>query len=125
MRHGKICKKRCGSFPFSDLSDSKRRLALVLVNLKGDDIILCQITSQTVKDYYAISLTSKDFDRGELKQNSNIRPNRLFTADKKIILYKIGKIVSCQNARVNSTKNRVMKNQKTLSCSFNLNRKNN
>ena len=33
--------------------------------------------------------------------------------------------VSCQNARVNSTKNRVMKNQKTLSCSFNLNRKNN
>jgi len=35
------------------------------------------------------------------------------------------KIVSCQNARVNSTKNRVMKNQKTLSCSFNLNRKNN
>jgi len=28
--------------------------------------------------------------------------------------------VSCQNARVNSTKNRVMKNQKTLSCSFNL-----
>ena len=36
-----------------------------------------------------------------------------------------GKRVSCQNARVNSTKNRVMKNQKTLSCSFNLNRKNN
>ena len=32
---------------------------------------------------------------------------------------------SCQNARVNSTKNRVIKNQKTLSCSFNLNRKNN
>ena len=79
-------------FPFSDLSDSKRRPALVLANLKGYDIILCQITSQTVKDYYAISLTSKDFDRGELKQNSNIRPNRLFTADKKIILYKIGKI---------------------------------
>ena len=78
-------------FPFSDLSDSKRRPALVLANLKGYDIILCQITSQTVKDYYAISLTSKDFDRGELKQNSNIRPNRLFTADKKIILYKIGK----------------------------------
>jgi len=33
--------------------------------------------------------------------------------------------VSCQNARVNSTNNRVMKNQKTLSCSFILNRKNN
>ena len=41
----------------------------------------------------------------------------------RIFIY--NKCVSCQNARVNSTKNRVMKNQKTLSCSFNLNRKNN
>jgi len=40
-------------------------------------------------------------------------------------LNKLKEKVSCQNARVNSTKNRVMKNQKTLSCSFNLNRKNN
>ncbi|TET61184.1 MAG: hypothetical protein E3J52_01960 [Promethearchaeota archaeon] len=31
-------------FPFSDLTKSKRRPALVISNLKGDDIILCQIT---------------------------------------------------------------------------------
>jgi mRNA interferase MazF len=37
-------------FPFSDLSGSKRRPALVLVDLPGDDIILCQITSQYSKD---------------------------------------------------------------------------
>jgi len=43
-------------FPFSDLSGAKKRPALVLVNLKGDDIILCQITSQQVNDDYAIPI---------------------------------------------------------------------
>jgi mRNA interferase MazF len=42
-------------FPFSDLSQSKRRPALVIASLEGDDAILCQITSKTVKDTYAPS----------------------------------------------------------------------
>lgn len=37
-------------FPFSDLTQAKRRPALVISKLEGDDIILCQITSQAVKD---------------------------------------------------------------------------
>ena len=32
-------------FPFSDLSESKRRPALVITELLRNDIILCQITS--------------------------------------------------------------------------------
>jgi len=36
-------------FPFSDLSQSKRRPALVIAGLDGDDLILCQITSRTPK----------------------------------------------------------------------------
>jgi mRNA interferase MazF len=79
-------------FPFSDLSSSKRRPALVLADLQGDDVILCQITSQHVQDQYSIGLISSDFENGQLNSNSNIRPNRIFTADKKIILYKAGKI---------------------------------
>jgi len=79
-------------FPFSDLSLSKRRPALVLADLHGDDIILCQITSKTIKDIYSISVDSDDFISGNLKQQSNIRPNRIFTADKNIILKKVGKI---------------------------------
>ena len=39
-------------FPFSDLTDAKRRPALVIAELSGDDLILCQITSQNVKDHY-------------------------------------------------------------------------
>ncbi|WP_159472620.1 type II toxin-antitoxin system PemK/MazF family toxin [Dyadobacter sp. 3J3] len=79
-------------FPFSDLTSSKRRPALVLANLRGDDIILCQITSKTLKDDYAKSLESSDMLSGSLEVSSNVRPNRLFTADKKLILYSVGRI---------------------------------
>ena len=41
-------------FPFSDLTQSKRRPALVIASLEGDDVLLCQITSKTIKDNYAI-----------------------------------------------------------------------
>lgn len=64
-------------FPFSDLSQAKRRPALVVAFLEGNDLILCQITSQRIKDKYAISLGDSDFETGGLKQLSNIRPNRL------------------------------------------------
>ena len=42
-------------FPFSDLTQAKRRPALVITTLKGDDIILCQITSQMVKSLHNAS----------------------------------------------------------------------
>ncbi len=79
-------------FPFSDLSQSKRRPALVITELTGDDLILCQITSQSISDKYAIELIDRDFKKGTLKKKSNIRPNRIFTADSNIILYKVGMI---------------------------------
>ncbi|MEG4441282.1 type II toxin-antitoxin system PemK/MazF family toxin [Microcoleus sp. AT9_B5] len=79
-------------FPFSDLTQAKRRQPLVIATLAGDDLILCQITSQTLADRYAITLESSDFSEGGLNQTSNIRPNRLFTADREIILYKAGKL---------------------------------
>ena len=77
-------------FPFSDLTQAKRRPALVVAELEGDDLLLCQITSQRVRDSYAIPLEDKDFETGGLKQKSNVRPNRLFTADQRIVLYKAG-----------------------------------
>ena len=79
-------------FPFSDLTETKRRPALVVTSLDGDDVILCQITSKALQDNYSISLQDSDFQAGGLKQSSNIRPNRLFTADSHIILYRIGNL---------------------------------
>ena len=61
-------------FPFSDLSQTKRRPALVMASLHGDDLILCQITSQAVKDSYAVAITESDFADGGLKQPSHFGP---------------------------------------------------
>ena len=77
-------------FPFSDLTQAKRRPALVISALEGDDLILCQITNQDTRDNYAVSLADKDFQTGTLKQPSNVRPNRIFTADDHIVLYRVG-----------------------------------
>lgn len=90
-------------FPFSDLSEVKKRPAFVVSKLKGDDVILCQITSRAIKDKYSISLRKTDFATGGLSIDSNVRPNRIFTADKSIILYKVG------NIKENKTKEIIQK----------------
>ena len=77
-------------FPFSDLKEAKRRPALVLATLDGDDLILCQITSRQIRDRYAVPLEDADFASGNLRQTSNLRPNRLFTADQALVLYRVG-----------------------------------
>ena len=65
---------------------------MVLASLQGNDVILCQITSQARSDAYSLALDSPDFTAGGLNQNSSIRPNRLFTADESIILYRAGHV---------------------------------
>jgi mRNA interferase MazF len=87
-------------FPFSDLSQAKRRPAVVLATLEGDDLILCQVTSRAISDAHAIPLASTDFETGTLKLDSNIRPNRIFTADKGIIVYKAGHLKDKKTAAV-------------------------
>ena len=87
-------------FPFSDLTQAKRRPALILTELEGDDLILCQITSQAIKDKYAIPLNDGNFETGGLKQSSNVRPNRIFTADTHLVLYRIGKLKAEKLAEV-------------------------
>ena len=77
-------------FPFSDLSTVKRRPALVAAAPGGDDVILCQITSQQIRDRYAIGIDEMDFTEGTLQKPSNIRPNRLFSASINLILYRAG-----------------------------------
>ena len=74
-------------FPFSDLTSAKKRPALVLASLIDNDLIVCQLTSKQKFDDYSISLNEKDFRKGKLHLESFIRPNRLFTADSRIVLY--------------------------------------
>lgn len=93
-------------FPFSDLSKSKKRPAFVVAKLKGDDVILCQITSEAKFDDYSIPLSNEDFKKGSLNLSSMIRPNRLFTADKSIILYQIGFL---KDGKIKEVENEIIK----------------
>lgn len=65
---------------------------MVLAALAGDDIVLCQVTSRAISDQYSVSPDTFDFTSGTLCKPSAIRPNRLFTADSTIVLYKVGRI---------------------------------
>jgi len=96
-------------FPFSDLTHAKKRPALVVACLSGDDLILCQITSREVGDKYSISLDESDFESGSLKRKSNIRPNRLFTADESIILYKAAHLKTQKIETVVDTITRILR----------------
>jgi mRNA interferase MazF len=93
-------------FPFSDLSGNKKRPAFVIADLPGDDIILCQITTKYNSDLLALPLNTNDFSTGFLPVDSYIRPNKIFTADKNLILSVAGhlnesKINEVQNAIIN------------------------
>ena len=87
-------------FPFSDLSKAKRRPAMVLTNLHGYDFVLCQITSKQTKDTYSIPLSEKEFKKGTLKQESNIRPNKIFTAENSIVEYKAGSLKETKTKQI-------------------------
>jgi mRNA interferase MazF len=81
-------------FPFSDLTNAKRRPALVVATLSRNDFILCLITSQTTNDKYTIAISNDDFKTGNLDRNSYVKVNRLFTANEQIIVYKIGTLTT-------------------------------
>ena len=79
-------------FPQTNLQSGKRRPALVVANLPGDDLILCQITSQSRNDGQSVSLAVADFEKGQLTMESFIRPQRLFTVEQSVILYTVGEV---------------------------------
>ena len=54
-------------FPFSDLSQSKLRPAIVLAGVGRGDWILCQVTSNPYGDPLAIPLAEESFDEGSFK----------------------------------------------------------
>ena len=79
-------------FPQTNLQPGKRRPALVVAELRGDDLVLCQVTSQVRADGYSVPLTRSDFEHGSLAIDSFARANRLFTVDQSVILYTAGRI---------------------------------
>jgi len=92
-------------FPFTDLSNTKKRPAFVVADLPGDDIIVCQITSKSKSFPYALSIETSDFVSGGLPVDSYIRPNKIFTANKNIILSVAGHL---NDAKINEAVNSII-----------------
>ena len=88
---------------FSDLSSSKHRPALVIAPLRGNDLILCMITSQQLRDPLAVPLDAADFSQGGLPVHSYARPTRLFTAESSIIQRSVGQLTPTTYSRVLET----------------------
>lgn len=81
-------------FPFSDLSQTKLRPAVVLAAAGRGDWILCQITSNPYGDEQAVELTETCFASGSLRVTSYARPGKLFTANRDLIIDQVGMLSS-------------------------------
>lgn len=82
-------------FPFSDLSNTKLRPAVVLTVLDKGDCILCQVTSKPY-DSNSFELNQADFKAGSLQRLSYARPGKLFTANAILLRQQAGQLTdSC------------------------------
>jgi len=79
-------------FPFSDLSDLKKRPAMVISSLYGNNLILAQITSRYRTIRYSLDIKVEDFEKGNLHIDSFVNCDKIFTLDKGIILNSVGKL---------------------------------
>lgn len=79
-------------FPFSDLSSSKLRPAVLLADVGKGDWILCQVTSKPYADLCAISISDNDFLEGSLQRTSFARVGKLFTANEGLFLRSVGQL---------------------------------
>ena len=81
-------------FPFSDLSGSKMRPALILspeqFNYSGQDIICCALTSN--KKIKGVQISTKDMHKGRLSFVSVIKYTQLFTIKKELVGRSLGSV---------------------------------
>ena len=100
------------SFPFSDLSASKKRPALVIsndgFNSRSEDVICCLITSNPEEVPHSVFISNKDVESGNLEFDSKVKPYKLFTADKTLIVKVLGRLNSEKFASVVKEINKII-----------------
>ena len=68
-------------FPYSDLTSIKKRPAMIVKSIAGNDYLLTQITSKSYEKSEEVRIENVDFIEGNLKRISFVRFTKLFTAD--------------------------------------------
>ena len=84
-------------FPFTDLSQSKLRPAVVLAaNLAIDEITVCFISSQQVERLnaaeFALLDSDPDFPKTGLRISSKVRVTRITTLSRQLIIKRLGNL---------------------------------
>lgn len=83
-------------FPYSDLSDFKKRPILVLSTnnhlLNNKDFLCCALTSSKKNFYRGIEIENSDLEEGFLKFETAIIPSKIFVINKGKLINKIGKL---------------------------------
>ena len=87
LRQGEVVLVR---FPFSDLSQTKLRPAVILADAGRGDWILSQVTSNPHIGIPFIALTDTSFRTGSLRLASYVLPGKLFTAHRRLIVAHLG-----------------------------------
>ena len=99
-------------FPFSDLSQSKLRQAVVLAAAGRGDHVLCQVTSNAYGDLRSVELMQADFAAGSIQLTSYARPAKLFTASELLIHRQVGMLTPAALKRVVEVTVGVLRGQK-------------
>ena len=101
-------------FPFTDLTQTKLRPALVLhANLNLDEITLCFISSQNINNLsseeFAILTSDEGFRETGLRISSKIRVTRIVTLQSRLIMRRLGKSNNQQIKQLNNIMKQVFK----------------
>lgn len=88
------------AFPFTDLTQSKVRPAIVLAAAGRQDWVLVMVTSNPFADQRAVELDGAAFANGSLSRVSFARPARLFTAHETVMLSTVAQLTPEALARV-------------------------
>lgn len=91
-------------FPFTDLSGTKRRPALVVSpnGFHPDDVLLCAVTSRVPASLgpWEVALSTADLTAGTLPKPSVVRVGKLFTMHGGLIVGQVGHTSTAKLAEV-------------------------
>ncbi len=93
-------------FPFTDLSNTKLRPALVLwADTMGDDVTLCFISTQNLTslnpEEFVLNPSDSEFKDTGLRTISKVRVTRIVTLERRLIKRRLGKLGIYQTQQLN------------------------
>jgi mRNA interferase MazF len=94
-------------FPFTDLSQTKVRPAIVLwADPNGQDVTLCFVSSQDVTQLYpgefVLDPINPEFQQTGLKVISKVRVTRIATLERRLLARKLGNLGAAQLKQLNN-----------------------